>query len=158
MEGLFLYFGKMYKYKTNNCQVSYCELSLLFQQAHKRGYMNIIKRDGRRRKFNPTKIVIAIQNALIASNTTFTDEDLDKISDTVIETVQQLNKTSVKVEEINTIVEKELMEHYPAAAKNFILFSIFMLINFKIKFNIFFRKIIIIFHFFIQSFYFFRII
>ena len=84
--------------------------------------MNIIKRDGRRRKFNPTKIVIAIQNALIASNTTFTDEDLDKISDTVIETVQQLNKTSVKVEEINSIVEKELMEHYPAAAKNFILF------------------------------------
>lgn len=84
--------------------------------------MNIIKRDGRRRKFNPTKIVTAIQNALIASNTQFTDDDLDKVSDNVIEQVQQLSKTSIKVEEINAIVEKELMEHYPAAAKNFILF------------------------------------
>ena len=84
--------------------------------------MNIIKRDGRRRKFNPTKIVIAIQNALIASNTEFNDDDLDKVSDIVIDKVQQLNKTSVKVEEINEIVEQELMEKYPAAAKNFILF------------------------------------
>ncbi len=84
--------------------------------------MNIIKRDGRRRKFNPTKIVTAIQNALIASNTTFTDDDLDKVADKVIDAVQQLNKTSIKVEEINSIVERELMENYPAAAKNFILF------------------------------------
>lgn len=84
--------------------------------------MNIIKRDGRRRKFNPTKIVMAIQNALIASNTTFTDEDLDRVSDKVIDSVTQLNKNYIKVEEINAIVERELMENYPAAAKNFILF------------------------------------
>lgn len=84
--------------------------------------MNIVKRDGRRRKFNPTKIVLAIQNALIASKTEFNDNDLDKISDEVIDDVQMLNKNSVKVEDVYNIVKKHLMNSYPSAAEAFILF------------------------------------
>lgn len=84
--------------------------------------MNVIKRDGRRRKFNPTKIVTAIQSALIASKVDFDETGLDEVSDRVIEKVNELGKASVSVETINSIVGKELMASYPDAAECFILY------------------------------------
>lgn len=84
--------------------------------------MNIIKRDGRRRKFNPSKIVSAVQNAMMSAKIEISEELLDSIADKIIDKVQALGKTNVKVEAVNMIVENELMTTYPDAAKSFILF------------------------------------
>lgn len=82
----------------------------------------VIKRDGRRRKFNPTKIVTAIKNALVETNAKFTEIELDELTDDVIEKAELSNKNTLKVEEIQDIVENVLMAKYPEAAKSFILY------------------------------------
>lgn len=81
---------------------------------------NVIKRDGRRRKFNPTKIVAAIKNAMVESKINIEDEELDTLFDEVVDKCG--NKSTIKVEEIQDIVEKVLMSKFPDAAKAFIIY------------------------------------
>ena len=82
----------------------------------------VIKRDGRRRKFNPTKIVTAIKNSLVETNTKFTENELDELTDDVIEKAELSSKNTLKVEEIQDIVENVLMAKHQEAAKSFILY------------------------------------
>jgi len=83
---------------------------------------NVIKRDGRRRKFNPSKIELAIKNALVETKTEFTEDELDSIVDEVIDRIRNVGKVSVNVETISDLVEKSLMEKWGEAAKAYILY------------------------------------
>lgn len=83
---------------------------------------NVIKRDGRRRKFNPSKIEAAIKNAFNDNGTPASDDVLDKLTDEVVGSFDEYDKTAVSVESIQDIVEKVLMKEFPEIAKRFILF------------------------------------
>ena len=79
--------------------------------------MLVIKRDGKKVKFDANKIVCAIDKAAIASkenvNTKFALE--------VVNAIVDLDR-DLQVEEIQDLVEKELMKTYPNMAKNYILY------------------------------------
>lgn len=83
---------------------------------------NVIKRDGRRRKFNPSKIEGAIKNAFIDKGETVDDTILDTLTDEVVAEFENHEKSAVNVEAIQDVVEKVLMKSYPSVAKGFILF------------------------------------
>ena len=83
---------------------------------------NVNKRDGRRRKFNPAKIELAIKNALVETKTVFTDDEVDVVVDDVIEGIRDLGKSSVSTETIGNLAESVLMKKWPAVAKAYILY------------------------------------
>ena len=84
---------------------------------------NVIKRDNRRRKFNIEKIYNAIANAFKSSGETYTEDELDQLVDSVHEEISKNDSKSVKVEDIQNIIETLLMNKgYVATAKAFILY------------------------------------
>lgn len=83
---------------------------------------NVIKRDGRRRKFNPSKIEGAIKNAFIDKGITVDDTVLDTLTDKVVAEFENYEKSAVSVEKIQDVVEKVLMTHDKDVAKSYILF------------------------------------
>ena len=84
---------------------------------------NVIKRDNRRRKFNIEKIYNAIANAFKSSGETYTEDELDQLVDLTHEEISKNDSKSVKVEDIQNIIETLLMNKgYVATAKAFILY------------------------------------
>ena len=84
---------------------------------------NVIKRDNRRRKFNIEKIYNAIANAFKSSGETYTEDELDQLVDLTHEEISKGENKSIKVEDIQNIIETLLMNRgYVATAKAFILY------------------------------------
>lgn len=83
--------------------------------------MQIIKRDGRKQKYNVSKIEKAVQKAFIATQMPVEEEVIHDIAQAVEEKIQ--GKEKVTVEEIQDYVEQELMaKNYFEVAKRYILY------------------------------------
>ena len=84
---------------------------------------NVIKRDNRRHVFNISKVYTAIEKAFKEVNAEVTDEQMDQLVDSVIEKISENNAKSAKVEEIQNVIEKTLMDNgFGTVAKAFILY------------------------------------
>ena len=84
---------------------------------------NITKRDGRRRKFSITKISSAIEAAFKETAEKYTEEDLDRLVQTVVDEISKDGAKTVKVEDIQNVIEKTLMNFgFHDTAKQFILY------------------------------------
>lgn len=84
---------------------------------------NVIKRDNRRHVFNISKVYTAIEKAFKEVNAEVTEEQMDQLVDSVIEKISENNAKSAKVEEIQNVIEKTLMDNgFGTVAKAFILF------------------------------------
>lgn len=83
---------------------------------------NVTKRDGRRRKFNPERILSGIKNSLVETKTQFTDEELDNAVDEIIDGVQKLGTASVSVEKVNELVKTAMRDRWPKAYDAYILY------------------------------------
>ena len=83
--------------------------------------MQVVKRDGRRQKFNSEKIINAIQSAFEQVDGEITKQAIDK-SKEISKYIESLNKT-MTVEEIQDIVENKLMASARKdVAKEYILY------------------------------------
>lgn len=71
--------------------------------------MKVIKRDGREVKFNPSKIHDAVIAAAVANNIAISEDNLIKITDSVIKKIEAKNKDSAEVEEIQDYVVESLV-------------------------------------------------
>ncbi|MCQ2747809.1 MAG: ATP cone domain-containing protein [Mycoplasmoidaceae bacterium] len=71
--------------------------------------MKVIKRDGREVKFNPSKIHDAVIAAAVANNIAISEDNLIKITDSVIKKIEAENKDSAEVEEIQDYVVESLV-------------------------------------------------
>ena len=84
---------------------------------------NITKRDGRRRKFSISKITSAIEAAFKSSEETYTESDIDSLVETIVDEISKNNAKTVKVEEIQNVIEATLMNRgFCKTAKEFILY------------------------------------
>ena len=84
---------------------------------------NITKRDGRRRKFSISKITSAIEAAFKSSEETYTESDIDSLVETTVDEISKNNAKTVKVEEIQNVIEATLMNRgFCKTAKEFILY------------------------------------
>ena len=84
---------------------------------------NVTKRDGRKRKFNISKVYNAIEAAFKATKEEYTEDTMDKLVDAVVEEISKDNAKSVKVEKIQNTIESLLMNNgYTKVAKEFILY------------------------------------
>ena len=84
---------------------------------------NVIKRDNRRRKFNIAKVYTAIENAFKSINEKYTEENIDQLVDEVVEKISANDAKSAKVEDIQNVIEKTLMDKgFGTVAKAFILY------------------------------------
>ena len=84
---------------------------------------NVIKRDNRRRKFNIAKVYTAIENAFKSVNENYTEESIDQLVDKVVENISVNNAKSARVEDIQNVIEKTLMnDGFGTVAKAFILY------------------------------------
>ncbi len=75
--------------------------------------LTVLKRDGRAVKFDTKKIERAIKRAAISVNSELTDEDqhaIDDVVEAVLTEISSRFKENVKIYEIQSIVEHELME------------------------------------------------
>ena len=84
---------------------------------------NVIKRDNRRRKFNIAKVYTAIENAFKSINEKYTEECIDQLVDEVVEKISSNDAKSARVEDIQNVIEKTLMNSgFGTVAKAFILY------------------------------------
>jgi len=83
----------------------------------------VIKRDGRKRLFDQTKIYKAIESASIACDS-YDEEKIDVITDAVVKKLnEEFGKKSPAVEEVQDTIEKVLVEfNEEKIAKTFILY------------------------------------
>lgn len=75
--------------------------------------LTVLKRDGRAVKFDSTKIKRAIKRAALSVDDELTDDDnqaIDDVMDAVLTEISSRFKDDVKIYEIQSIVEHELME------------------------------------------------
>lgn len=79
----------------------------------------IIKRDGKRENFSPSKITNAISKAFNATGITHQEELIDEITQRVI---NHFENPTIGVEEIQDLVETELMKVQPEVAKKYIIY------------------------------------
>ena len=85
--------------------------------------MIVVKRDGRRAKFNTEKIKNAILQAFKASKEEITDEILNFISHITESITHNIKKDTISVEEIQDMIEKKLMSSkYKDIAKLYIVY------------------------------------
>lgn len=80
---------------------------------------SIVKRDGKKEVFSPSKIKNALEKAFLASPT---NNQVDAAEEITINVINQINSDVISVEEVQDIVEKELMKQYPDVAKKYILY------------------------------------
>lgn len=78
--------------------------------------MIVVKRDGKKVTFDRTKIAIAIKKGFdsIENETDckkYTEDDINKIYNKVIEKIINLKKDRIKIEEIQDLIEEELKEN-----------------------------------------------
>ena len=84
---------------------------------------NVIKRDNRRRKFNIAKVYTAIENAFKSIDEKYTEEGIDQLVDEVVEIISANDAKSARVEDIQNVIEKTLMNKgFSSVAKAFILY------------------------------------
>jgi ribonucleoside-triphosphate reductase len=84
---------------------------------------NVIKRDNRRRKFNIAKVYTAIENAFKSIDEKYTEEGIDQLVDEVVEIISANDAKSARVEDIQNVIEKTLMNKgFGSVAKAFILY------------------------------------
>ncbi|MTV82766.1 anaerobic ribonucleoside-triphosphate reductase [Lactobacillus sp. CRM56-3] len=77
--------------------------------------LTVLKRDGRAVKFDSSKIKRAIQRAALSVEDALTDKDnqaIDDVMDAVLTEISNRFKDDVKIYEIQSIVEHELMERH----------------------------------------------
>lgn len=79
----------------------------------------IIKRDGKRENFSPSKITNAISKAFNATGIAHQKELIDEITQRVI---NHFENPTIGVEEIQDLVETELMKVQPEVAKKYIIY------------------------------------
>lgn len=79
----------------------------------------IIKRDGKRENFSPSKITNAISKAFNATGIAYQEELIDEITQRVI---NHFENPTIGVEEIQDLVETELMKVQPEVAKKYIIY------------------------------------
>lgn len=76
--------------------------------------IKVIKRDGKRVEFDGAKIAIAIKkgfdSVIDEENPKYTEEDINKIYNLVIEEIASLNISKIKIEEIQDLIEKHLKQ------------------------------------------------
>lgn len=84
----------------------------------------IIKRDGRKVNFNQDKIYDAILNAFDACEKEGSEEEVEKITDEVVDRLdQEFGRNIPTVEEVQNLIEKVLIEHNePVVAKAYIIY------------------------------------
>ena len=85
----------------------------------------VIKRDGRRAKFNPTKISDAITSAFLDKEMQVSKKELEALTDKVCDKIEtSTDKPTVSVETIQDVVEDVLMskDKYKEVAKAYILY------------------------------------
>ncbi len=80
---------------------------------------HIIKRDGLKEPFTPSKIENAVLKAYIATGLT---ECLEEAKQVTIGVMGRINQEVISVEEIQDLVENELMKVQPEVAKRYILY------------------------------------
>lgn len=80
---------------------------------------SIIKRDGKKEPFSPSKIQNALDKAFMASGIKSEMDVTKVITDKV---VSHIDSPIISVEQIQDIVESELMRNYPEVAKKYILY------------------------------------
>ena len=84
---------------------------------------NIIKRDGRKKKFSITKISNAITAAFNESGEKFDSDVIDGLVDAVVDQLEKKGSKTVKVEEVQNVIEDTIMESgYQQTAKRYILY------------------------------------
>ena len=84
--------------------------------------MNVIKRDGKKVIFDEKKIRQAVQGANIRTNE-MTTEDIEKVTNVVINKIVRLGLTQISVEQIQDLVEDSLMKsRFNKTAKSYILY------------------------------------
>lgn len=84
---------------------------------------NIVKRDGRRKKFSITKIQNAITAAFNESGENYTDETIDALVDAVVEKLNASGAKTTKVEDVQNEIETAIMTAgFTKTAKHFILY------------------------------------
>lgn len=81
--------------------------------------LSIIKRDGKREDFSISKIKNAITKAF---NATGIEGEESLIAEITMQVIQQFTTSSISVEEIQDLVEKELMKVRPEVAKKYIIY------------------------------------
>ena len=76
--------------------------------------IKVIKRDGKRVEFDGTKIAIAIKkgfdSVIDEENPRYSEEDINKIYNLVIDEISKLNVPRIKIEEIQDLIEKNLKQ------------------------------------------------
>ena len=84
---------------------------------------NIVKRDGRRKKFSITKIQNAITAAFNESGENYTNETIDTLVDAVVEKLNASGAKTTKVEDVQNEIETAIMTAgFTKTAKHFILY------------------------------------
>ncbi|WP_300725513.1 anaerobic ribonucleoside triphosphate reductase [uncultured Bacteroides sp.] len=83
------------------------------------GEICIIKRDGKRENFSPSKISNAISKAFAATGLSSQENLIDEITQRVIAHFEQ---PTIGVEDIQDLVENELMKVQPEVAKKYIIY------------------------------------
>ena len=79
----------------------------------------IIKRDGKREDFSISKIKNAIEKAFHATGI---QDEQQLVADITMNVISQFTSSTITVEEIQDLVEKELMKVRPEVAKKFIIY------------------------------------
>ena len=85
--------------------------------------IKVIKRDGRIADFDSLRIENAIIKAKDSSSSILTEDSKNMLVSSIVESIKNLNKNSVSVEEIQDIVENTLIKNnFSTLAKEYILF------------------------------------
>ena len=87
--------------------------------------VKVVKRDGKKVDFNGTKIAIAIKKGFDSvnsekSDSKYTENDVNKIYNLVIDEIEKLNPEKIKIEEIQDLIEEKLrVKGYEDVYKSF---------------------------------------
>ena len=81
----------------------------------------VIKRDGKKKEFQEEKIAIAIQKGFDSiENSSYTEKDVNKIKDAVLKSIEKNYDKSIKIEQIQDLIEENLKKHkYMDVYENF---------------------------------------
>ena len=70
----------------------------------------VVKRDGKRVAFDGTKVAIAIKKGFDSIEGKYSNEDINKVYNRVIEKIANNDKDKIKIEEIQDLIEQQLKE------------------------------------------------
>lgn len=83
----------------------------------------VIKRDGKKVPYEKEKIVKAIEKAFLATEEVkIEDEKRTELIEKIIKKIELENKETLKIEEIQDLIEKKLLKLEPRVGKNFLIY------------------------------------